>query len=99
MVLGIVVDSNVLSYPMLISMEQGIVIGQGGASPQSLGEVEPALSRRARRSLALGGRARWNKSSVVRARSVVVFLSDRKRQRLMVISFTSLGTPVLGPRH
>ena len=58
-----------------------------------------ALGCRARRSLALGGRARRNQSSVVRARSVVAFLSDRKRHRSMVISSTSLGTMILGPRH
>jgi len=74
---------------------------------QSSGEVEPALERRVRRSLpsaigrggilALGGRARRNQSSVVRVRSVVAFLFDRKRQRSMVINSTSLVTPVLGP--
>ena len=63
-------------------------VGQGGASPQSSGEAEPAL----------GGRARQNQSSVVWARSVEAFLSDWKRQRSMVINSTSLGTPVLGPR-
>ena len=79
--------------------EQGAVIGRGGANPHPSGEVELALSRRARQSLALGGRARRNQASVVRARSIVAFLSDRKRQRSMIISSTSLGTPVLGPRQ
>ena len=52
MVLSTAVDSNVLSYPVLVIMkEHGAVIGQGGACPQTLGEAEPALSRRARRSL------------------------------------------------
>ena len=61
MALGTVVDSNVLSYPVLIIMkEQGAVVGRGGACPQTSGEAEPALSRRARQSLALGGQARWN---------------------------------------
>ena len=100
MVLGTVVDSNVLSYPVLVfTKDQGVVIGRGGASPQSSGEVEPPLGRWARRSLALGGRMRQNQSSVIRERSVVAFLSDRKRQRSMVISSTLLGTPVLGPRQ
>jgi len=48
-VLGTVVDSNVLSYPMLVIMkEQGVVVGRGGASPRPLGKVEPVLSHRAR---------------------------------------------------
>ena len=90
MVLSTVVDSNVLSHLVLIiTKEQGAVIGRGGTSPQTSGEAEPALSRRARQS----------QSSVVRARSVVAFLSDRKRQRSMVISFTSLDIPVLGHRQ
>ena len=43
MVLGTVVDSNVLSYPMLVIMkEQGAVIGRGRACPQTSGEAEPA---------------------------------------------------------
>ena len=57
MVLGMAVDSNVLSYPMLVSMkEQGAVVGRGGASPRGSGEAEPALGRRARWSqpLAIG---------------------------------------------
>ena len=74
-------------------------VGRGRASPQPSSRVEPTLSRRARWSLAIRGRARWNQSSVVRARSVVAFLSDRKRQRSMVINSTSLDTPVLGPRQ
>ena len=74
-------------------------VGQGGASPRSSGEAEPALGRQARRSLALGGRARRNQSSVVRTRNAVAFSSDWKCQRSMVISSTSLGTPVLGPRQ
>ena len=81
MALGTMVDSNALSYPVLVFMkEQGVAVGRGGA-------------------LALGGQARQNQSSVVRTRSVVAFLSDRKRQRSMVINSTSLGTPVLGPRQ
>ena len=44
MVLGTAVDSNVLSYPVLIIMkDQGAVVG----------EAELALSRRARQSLPL----------------------------------------------
>ena len=42
MVLGTVVDSNVLSYPVLVIMkEQGAIVG----------EAEPALGHRARRIL------------------------------------------------
>ena len=74
-------------------------IGQGRACPQPLGEAEPALRHRARQSLAHGGRARWNQSSIIRTRNAVAFLSDRKCQRSIVISSTSLGTPVLGPRQ
>ena len=52
MALGTAVDSNVLSYPVLVFMkEQGVAVGRGGASPQALGETKPALNRRARRSL------------------------------------------------
>ena len=57
MALSTVVDSNVLSYPVLVFMkEQGAVVGRGGASPQTSSEVEPALSHRARQSqpLAMG---------------------------------------------
>ena len=51
MVLGTVVDSNVLSYPVPVIMkEQGAVVGRGGACPGTLDEAEPTLSRRARRS-------------------------------------------------
>ena len=64
-------------------------VGRGGAYPQMSGEAEPALRGRAMRS----------QPSAVWARSVVVFLSVWKHQRLMVINSTSLGTPVLGPRH
>ena len=47
MALDIVVDSNVLSYPVLVFMkDQDAVVGRGGASPQSSGEVEPVLGRR-----------------------------------------------------
>ena len=61
MVLGMAVDSNVLSYPVLVSMKvQGAVIGRGGASPQPSVGIEPVLRRRARWSLALGHQARWN---------------------------------------
>ena len=83
MVLGAAFDSNVMSYPMLIFMKvQGVLVGRGGARPRTSGGAEPALRRRARR----------NQASVVRARSVVAFLSDRKRQRSMIISSISLGT-------
>ena len=59
MVLDIMVDSNVLSYPVLVFMkDQGAVVGRGGASPQSSGEVEPALGHRVRQSLAFSRRAR-----------------------------------------
>ena len=52
MFLNTAVDSNVLSYPMLVNMkEQGAVVGRGGVSPLTSGEVEPALSRWARQSL------------------------------------------------
>ena len=61
-------------------------VGRGRARPRTPGEAEPAL----------GGWARRNQSSVARTRSVVAFLSDRKRQRSMVIISTLLGTPVLG---
>ena len=51
MVLGTTVVLNVLSYHMLINVEeQGAVVGQGGASPLGLGMVKLALLRRARRS-------------------------------------------------
>ena len=64
-------------------------VGRGGAGPRGSGEAETAL----------GGRARRNQSSVVRTRNTVAFSSDRKCQRSMVISSTSLGIPVLGPRQ
>ena len=52
MILGTTVDSNVLSYLVLIiTKEQGAVIGRGGTSPQMLGKAEPALSHQARQSL------------------------------------------------
>ena len=51
MVLGIVIDLSILSYPMLVIMkEQGVVVGRGEVSPGTSGEVELALGRRARRS-------------------------------------------------
>ena len=51
MVLGTAVALNVLSFPMLVIMkEQGAVVEQGGASPGTSGEVEPALIHRARQS-------------------------------------------------
>jgi len=54
MVLRIAVDLSVLSYPVLVLMkEKGVVVGRGRASPQPSGEVEPALSHRARQSLPL----------------------------------------------
>ena len=41
MVLGTAVDSNVLSYLVLIIMkEQGVGVGRGRASPQPSGEAE-----------------------------------------------------------
>ena len=59
MVLSTAVDSNVLSYLVLVIMkEQGAVVEQGRASPQPSGEAESALRHWVRRSLALGGRAR-----------------------------------------
>ena len=55
MALGTAVDSNVLSYPVLVFMkEQGVAVGRGGASPQALGETKPVLSRLVRRSLPSG---------------------------------------------
>ena len=42
---------------------------------------------------------RRNQSSVIRTRNAVAFSSNWKCQRSMVISSTSLGTPVLGPRQ
>ena len=51
MVLGTTVDSNVLSYLVLVIMkEQGAVVERGGACPQPSGEGEPTLRRQARRS-------------------------------------------------
>ena len=51
MVLGTAVDSNVLSYPVLIIIkEQGAVVGLGGACPQPSGEAEPALKHQAGQS-------------------------------------------------
>ena len=64
-------------------------LGEAESSPQGSGEVEPTL----------WGRARCGQPLVVWTRSVVALLSIRKHQRLMVISSTSLGTPVLHPRH
>ena len=56
MTLGTAVDSNVLSYPVLVFMkEQGTVVGRGRACPRTLDEVELALSRRTRRSLSPWG--------------------------------------------
>ena len=50
MALDTAVDSNVLSYLVLVFMkDQGAVVERGGASPQSSGEAEPTLGRRARR--------------------------------------------------
>ena len=76
--------------------------------PQTSGEADPALGHWARRSLpsdvgqggaSPGRRSRWSQPSVVWAKSVATFLSVWKHQRLMVISSTSLGTLVFGPRH
>ena len=59
MVLGIAVDLSVLSYPVLVIMkEPGADVVRGGACLGTSGEAEPAPRRRARRSPALGGRAR-----------------------------------------
>ena len=45
MVIGTAVDSNVLSYLVLVIMkEQGAAVGRGGASPWGSGEAEPALA-------------------------------------------------------
>ena len=74
-------------------------VERGGAYPRTMGEMEPALGGRVRRSLALEGRARRNQSSVVQTRNAVAFSSDRKCQRSMVISSTSLGTPILSLRQ
>ena len=82
-----------------VRQSQPLAVGRGRARPRMSGEAEPAISHQARWSLALGGRARRNQSSVVRTRSVVAFSSDQKCQHSMVISSISLGTPVLGPRH
>ena len=69
MALDTAVDSNVLSYPVLVFMkDQGAVVGRGGARPRASGETEPALSHRARWSLALGGRARRSLALSRRAR-------------------------------
>ena len=109
MVLGTTFDSNVPSYPVLVIMkDQGAVVERGGACPRTSGEAKPTLGRRARRSQPSGvGRdganpqrsgeteltlGRW-------ARGVVVFLSVRKHQRLMVISSSSVGTLVFDPQH
>jgi len=52
MALGTVVDSNVLSYPVLVFMkEQGVAVEQGRAYPRTSGEAEPVLGRQARQSL------------------------------------------------
>ena len=68
MALDTAVDSNVLSYPVLVSMKvQGAVTRRGGASPQPSGEVEPALGDRVRRSQPLAiGRGRVLPSRVER---------------------------------
>ena len=49
MVLGVVFDSNVISYPVLILMkEQGVLVGRGGVCPRPSSEAEVALGRRTR---------------------------------------------------
>ena len=59
MALDTTVDSNVLSYPVLVIMkEHSAVIERGRASLGTSGEVELALNHRVRQSLALGGQAR-----------------------------------------
>ena len=66
MVLGTVVDSNVLSYPVLIIMKgQGADIRRGRASPRMLGGAEPALGRRARQNKpsAIGRGGVWPQTS------------------------------------
>ena len=46
MVLDTAVDSNVMSYPVLVfTKDQGVVIGRGGASPEWSGEAEPIFRR------------------------------------------------------
>ena len=56
MALGTAVDSNVLSYPVLVFMkEQGAVIGRSGACPQTSGEAELALVGQAERNLSPWG--------------------------------------------
>ena len=64
-------------------------VGRGGVQPSGVGRggASPQGSGEAESTF-----GRW-------ARSLVAFLSDRKHQRLMVISPTSLGIPVLGPRQ
>ena len=52
MVLGTAVDLSVLSFLLFVIMkEQGAIVGRGGACPHTSGEAEPALRRRAKRSL------------------------------------------------
>ena len=83
-------------------------IRRGRASPRMLGEAEPAPRRRVRQSQPSDvgrGRACPQTSGEAEptfgrwARSIVAFLSVQKHQRLMVISSSSLGTLVFGPRH
>ena len=64
-------------------------IGRGGVQPSGLGRgrASPQGSDEAEPTF-----GRW-------ATSVVVFLSVRKHQCLMVISSSSLGTPVFGPQQ
>ena len=77
MVLDVVVDLNVMSYPVPIIMrEWGVVVRRGGASLWTSGEARSVLGRwarwslgfirRARLSLALRGRARWSLALKVR---------------------------------
>ena len=59
MVLDTAVDSNVLSYLVLVFMkDQGAVVERGGASPQSSGEAESSPQRSGEVEPALGSRAR-----------------------------------------
>ena len=46
MALDTAVDSNVLSYPVLVFMkDQGVVVGRVGARPRASDEAEPSPQR------------------------------------------------------
>ena len=75
MTLGTVVDSNVLSYPVLVFMkEQGADVGRGGACPRTLSEAVPASRHRARQSqpsaIGRGGASPWSSSEAESAPDV-----------------------------